>query len=64
MTPPTQQTDHRTRPWEIRYSSEYYSNALFGTYTSREAAVEAKHALVKRLTSYGFGKVASTVELN
>lgn len=64
----TQQTEHqltrRSRPVEIRYSTEYFTNALYDRYNTREEAVIAKHELVDRLRKHNFPKVAGSVEIN
>lgn len=49
--------------FQLRYSSEYYSNALYDTYSSFEAALRAKGTLYTQLMLAGYPKVANSLDI-
>lgn len=40
---------------EVRYSTSYYTNALLGRFSSREAAITEVNAIRARAIKYGVG---------
>lgn len=53
----------RNRPYELRYSSEYFTNALYGEYPSWEAATDAKRQAIRRAVEHGNARLAASFEV-
>ncbi len=60
------QQSRRQRPYEVRYATENYSNALWGTYRDYDQAVLAKHQLLALIHSSpyaGMNQIAKSVDV-